>query len=199
MKNAAILSLLSGILLCSTTFANAGSILNATAYGDQNIECYLYTFSPTDQSLLMGTGAMPMDQYSSGTVSGYITTDGDPTMTIGNNIENDTGFSWTGYIVGISMSQFFTISAPAVSNPGWNISISQQPPVGGPFTGQLILTQGSGASIPVGGVLDFSYKVTFGGSGGYSTTLTPVPEPGTAGLVALGLLGGWFVRRRRAA
>src|SRR4051812_42766075 len=103
MKNAAILSILSGILLSSTTLANAGTILNATAYGDGNVECYLYTFSPTDQTLLMGTSGLPMDQYAIGTVSGYITTDGDPTLTIGNTIDNDTAFAWTGYIVGISM------------------------------------------------------------------------------------------------
>src|ERR1041385_5356700 len=141
MKNVAIVSFLSGILLCST-LANAGTVTDASAYGDANIECYLYTFSPTDQTLLMGVGGYPMDQYSEGNVSGAITTQGDPTLTLQNTINNDTGFPWTGYVVGISMNQFFTISNPQVLNPGWTISISQQPPVGGPFTGQLTLSKG---------------------------------------------------------
>src|SRR5262249_36560846 len=109
MKNVATISFLSGILLCSSTLANAGTVTGASAYGDANIECYLYTFSPTDQSLLMGVDNYPMDQYSAGNINGYISTAGDPTLTLQNTINNDTGFPWTGYIVGISMNQFFTI------------------------------------------------------------------------------------------
>ena len=88
MKKAAIFSLFAAILLSGTVVSHAGSVTGASAYGDTNIVCYLYQFSPTDQSLLMGTGAIPMDQYASGTLNGYITTDGDPTLMLGNTINN---------------------------------------------------------------------------------------------------------------
>src|SRR5690242_16782771 len=96
-------------LLASSLASKAGSVTNATAnYGDGNVVCYVYTFSQTDQELDMGNSVLPMKQYAPGSVSGYLTTDGDPTLTLGNTINNTTGTPWSGYIVDVSMPQTFT-------------------------------------------------------------------------------------------
>ncbi len=64
------------------------------------------------------------------------------------------------------------------------------PSLGGVLYGNSTLWQYPGDGIPPA---DTSFN--FGGASGFSTLLTPVPEPGTLALCALGLLA-WAARRR---
>lgn len=54
-----------------------------------------------------------------GQISGTVTTDTttDPTLIIGNDVNNDTGFAWTGYDVTVSMNNPFTLYNAAVDSP----------------------------------------------------------------------------------
>ena len=71
----------------------------------------------------------------------------DPTVTMRNTIDNDTGFSWTGYHVNVFMDNPFTVSAatiytPATSEPGWTGSITVSPAVlvGSQYEGRKWIT-----------------------------------------------------------
>lgn len=180
--------------LCSVAQA---SITGVTATGDENVSVPVYTFSATDSQLTLNE-----TQLGAGNVTGDITTDvpGDPTLTIQNVINNDTGYAWTGYHVNVFMTQPFTIANTIVLNPGWTGSVTQQPILsGGVYGGQIDYL--GGTPVLNGQILSFSYQITFGGSASFSQELIPVPEPGSLSLLLGGgllLAGLMFIRQRRS-
>jgi len=183
------------------------SLGNASVTGvtDWNYSGEIYCYSPLWDS----TGNIGIDGYQSGPgqMEGTITTSDpvDPTLTIANTIDNDSAFAWTGYIVNVSMNTGFTIlSAAATAPPGWTANITQPgAPVGGIYTGTIDYLGGTPVAIApaVNSELDFTYQVSFSGATSYNLTesVTPVPEPGTFGLLTLGvlLLSGRAMARHR--
>lgn len=129
----------------------------------------------------------------------------DPTVTMRNTIDNDTGSSWSGYHINVYMNKAFSVSVatiytPDTSEPGWSGSITVSPAVwnGSEYQAQVDYT--GGTAIPDGGTIDFSYKMIFTGSVQYCQEMIPtlVPEPGTFVLALGGLLGLVALRRRTA-
>jgi hypothetical protein len=98
------------------------------------------------------------------------------------------------------MDRAFSISDALASTPGdWTSSITQQPiPDGSNWIGQLDFS--AGTPVADGDTLEFSYKITFGGSThyNYDQDMSPVPEPGSIVLLVGGLLGLLVIRRRSA-
>ncbi len=194
------------LFACSTSNA----IITDVTYhddGDGAVVCPLYTWAGGDTMNIYG------DQYwGPGHILADITTDlpEDPTLTIASAIDNDTGFAWTSYVVDVFMNVNFTLSGVSVANPlGWIGTIAIAPHQVAPFTplwtGEIVYSQNGGPvvnTIPFdpNNTLDFSYKVTFTGATHYSLTeqVTPIPEPGTFGLVVCGLLVAGFsaIKRR---
>jgi len=126
----------------------------------------------------------------------------DPTLTIGNSINNTSSFAWTAYVVSVVMNQLFTINSASVTVPaGWtaNITGPTGPDINGNYTG--VIDYMGGPAVAINSALDFGYVVTFNGSLSYSLTesVTAVPEPGTISLLMAGglLLGGWTIAKRR--
>ncbi|MGA2443127.1 MAG: PEP-CTERM sorting domain-containing protein [Tepidisphaeraceae bacterium] len=137
---------------------------------------------------------------SSGQLVTSITTDTaiDPTLIVGNSVNNDTGFTWTGYDVSVSMSNPFTLSGALVSTPSdWSATVTPPALIGGQYVGYIDYS--AGTPIPVGGTLDFQYTLAFSGGTNYSftETVTPVPEPASLGLLTLGVVA-MLGRRNRA-
>jgi hypothetical protein len=131
--------------------------------------------------------------------------DQDPTVKVSTAIENDTAFAWTGYNVNVYMNQSFTLSLPTIgpdtSETGWSVVGLGAYPVTSTWNGSqwgASVDFVGGNAIPVGGTLDFSYKLTFTGTVKYCQEMTPVPEPSTFALLACGLTGLLFVRRKFA-
>lgn len=190
------LFLIAAALAFSGTVGQA-AITGVSAYGSGEISCPVYTFNP-NQNLL----ALPFHQYGSGNIAAGISTDtiADPTLSILNTINNDTGFPWTGYMVDVSMSDAFSISNPKVINSGWTASITQPVWNGSEYMGQVAYT--GGIAVPDGQLLVFGYDITFAGGTqfDFGQKLTPVPEPGTVGFLALGALafaGFGLIRKQR--
>ena len=126
----------------------------------------------------------------------------DPILTLASDIENDTNFAWSAYIVNVYMSNTFTLSNMSVITPGdWSVvSISPTTPTNGLGSYVVSMLLDTGTPIPIGNDIAFQYQLSFSGASHFNFTQEvipiPVPEPGSFVLVALsaGLL---MLARRR--
>jgi hypothetical protein len=125
----------------------------------------------------------------------------DPTVTIRNTIDNDTGFSWTAYHVNVYMDKPFTLSdvtvyRPYTSETGWTGSVTGSVVQISPTEWQGQIDYVGGTPIANLGMLDFGYKMSFLGSVHYCQEFIPVPEPTAIVLAFVGIAGLWVTRRR---
>jgi len=128
----------------------------------------------------------------------FTDTQTDPTLTLFNEIDNDTGVTWNDYHVKVTMSKSFTLSSISVANSGWTFNFIAPTQVGSDWIGYI--NYYAGDLVPDGGTLDFSYAMTFTGGASFQEELMPstVPEPGTFALMICGLTGLLVMRRRRS-
>jgi hypothetical protein len=154
--------------------------------------------------------AITGDQFQApGDIIATITTDSssDPTIAASRSIDNDTTYAWTAFEEDVGMSNAFTLTDCAVTSPdGWSVTSVTAPmldinpldPDYGLYVGSIYMT--GTPTIPIGGELDWQFTVQFSGSSSFalSETLTPtgVPEPASAGVLALGGIG-LLARRHR--
>jgi len=208
--NVKSVSLVSAVSLLGWSLGHASVTSVTNAGWSSGIYCYL-PLTLVDSS---GDIGMSAGQTNFARAWATIFTDStlDPTLSINNSINNDSGYAWTGYNVTVFLNTNFSISFPGtpVSNPsGWSASVVV--PVhfdsgSGLWTGTIDYTGGTPVS-PVNGdpnnEFDFAYKVTFSGLTQYSLTesVMPVPEPATFSLLAAAglLLGERTIARRHRA
>jgi hypothetical protein len=119
--------------------------------------------------------------------------------------DNPAGDAWKAYVVKIYMDRSFTllnasVNYPDTTEPGWAPVLPLLPSVydsvNNRWTGEVDY-QG-GTPLPVGGTLDFSYRMSFVGSAHYCQETIPIPtaEPGSLVLLLAGGMaiaaGCWF-------
>jgi len=194
----------------SVAYANITGVTDWT--WSSGISCYTPLLDSSPQLVISAT------QYGAGPVQmgGTLLADSidDPTLTINDQINNQSGVDWSGFILDVYMSTNFTFSSippntyPFVANPsGWTAAVTIAPNYigGGQYMGQITFSGGTPVSAnPASNnnLLNFSYQVTFNGSLSYGfseqATAIPVPEPTAAGclLAGLGVLVG-FARLKR--
>lgn len=189
-------------LLACASICNASLILQNYSVDPaiQNPDVGWATGGDTDYTLLFSG-----NQQSAGSLSATLTQDvpGDPNIFVSNGFENDTAYAWTDYHVVVKMDHPFNLSNAVILPPpsDWTatpVSVTPAVPDGSLWVGYVDYL--GGTPIPVGGELDFSYKISFAGysSVTYSQDLFPTPEPGTLVLLVCGLVGLLAVRRRFA-
>ncbi|HPA20215.1 MAG TPA: PEP-CTERM sorting domain-containing protein [Verrucomicrobiae bacterium] len=136
--------------------------------------------------------------WSPGHMLGTVTTDTelDPTLWVINSIENDTGASWIGYQLNITMNKSFSIVG-VVSPPDWTWAITQPTQSGSQWTGTLDYFSGTAVGISDAGY--FGYVVSFLGSVNFAQEMIPqlIPEPASMAVLLLGAaaLLGRCIRR----
>jgi hypothetical protein len=189
MNKRSILLAALAVLTCSISNA---TITNVVAWGASSaVDCYLYTWSATDNLF-----TMHLNQSQPGNVWGQIQTDTptDPSLTLDNVIDNDTAFDWTSYDVDVFMNQSFSILSPTVNAPVYSVGdwgVQSYTPTstynGSQWVGHIVLA-GITPIPQVTGTLDFSYTISFTGPVQFTEVLTPAPEPNSLTLLAGGVL-----------
>jgi hypothetical protein len=198
MKRAAFLPLCLAVLtFCQVGRANITSVVWQGTGGALSDVVYSTTGPQGD----ITGGWMYAGQGGNGQMGLSLGTDSptDPAFTLTTDLINSSGFTWSSYLVDVSMTTGFTFSGVANNIPGDWTAIVQNPgaPVAGVYTGHLIFY--AGTPIGDGGEFNFVYTVNFDGgpSISFTETLTPVPEPGTLSLLAIGSALFVIARRRR--
>jgi|WetSurMetagenome_2_1015567.scaffolds.fasta_scaffold266251_2 hypothetical protein len=139
-------------------------------------------------------------KFAEGNVVGDFSTDTelDPTVRLTEFITNDTNYDWTGYNFSIRMSKTFTISAPVMPKD-WTYVITQAPASvpSGEYVGSVVFSKGTGSAVKVGDEANFGFKMQFLGAVSYCTAQTPVPEPVSIVMLALGGFALTQIRRSR--
>jgi hypothetical protein len=135
-------------------------------------------------------------------IGGDFTTDTptDPTVWIVENVDNQTGFTWTDYHIAIGMNKNFSI-AGVVAPPDWTYTITapaagRQMPNNPPGTLGTVgyINYFAGTPIAVGDSGSFGAVVSFLGSVAFSTEQVPTPEPATLSILGLGAMA--LLRKR---
>lgn len=186
--------LLVGVATFALSFSSlaGGTITNVdlASDGDGAIECIYTPGGTLDIANIDG-----IQFWGPGHITGTILTDteDDPTLTLNNVIDNDTGFAWAGYLVNVYMNKPFTIpTTPTLAGPaGWSLT-SYNAVAWNTGTNYMasILYNGAPPIPDVTGQIDFTYKVSFAGSVQFCSEFVPiaVPEPSALSLVFGGLL-----------
>jgi len=173
--------------------------VNIWSYNTDVMTCSCGSLTGSSGNYQLGIDGTQL-AWASGSIGGTITTDGtDPTLQLGEQINNDTGSTWNDYHVTITMSQLLSFSNVGVTNGGWTDIVTAPTLVGSDWIGYVDYYAGTPV-LPDNSILDFSLSVTFTGNTSFEETLMPstVPEPGTFALMVCGLTGLLVMRRRSA-
>jgi len=194
------------VLLAALAVLPVHASITDVVYGDDGDGAIVCTNWSWEVGLDLNPDSLNMtgDQYwGPGHMEGTFQTDtpADPALVIRNALDNDTGFTWTGYHVNVVLSSDFSIYDAQVYAPGgWTVSYTLQPVLvnsgiyAGKYMGQI--EYAAGTPVLNGDVLDFGYTIEFSGytSFTFCQELVPVPEPTAFALLTL---GGAFVICRR--
>jgi hypothetical protein len=192
-----MLAIMAGLMACAS-LSRADIVSNSIAADNDGVmSCYTYGFLKTGDHAFQLSIDGSHNLWDAGHIQGGIYTDTelDPTLTLDNQIDNDTGVVWNDYHVKVTMNKSFSFSNVAVTNGGWTFNTTAPVQIGSDWIGYIDYFAGN--LVPNGGTLDFSYAISFIGSVSFQEELTPstVPEPTTAGCFLLGLGALAFCQR----
>jgi len=114
----------------------------------------------------------------------------DPTINLNKKVDNQTGYTWTGFtmVLQTALGNVNVLSASSTTFSSWSVLNNNSAAV------TLVY---SGGSVPAGGIanFDFSFSVPIAGFWTFTVTQTPVPSAGSFAILGMGALVAG--RRRR--
>jgi len=129
---------------------------------------------------------------------GYIDTDEtDPNIDITKNIDNDSGFTWTGFDISLSWMGGSTVNLITAASGDFPNPVTLDPGCtfgGAADTSPCVVHFTGGAGVPDGGSASFFFSFDILGDFNFTITQTPIPEPTTLCMLTLGGLA--LIRRR---
>ena len=200
-------TILMALALCT---ARRADFTNETWTNDSGFNCTNRpSKGPDTSNLSLSAGGYQTKSLGNLYGALYTDSPTDPTLTLGTSDNNNTTFAWTAYYLDLFLSTNFTLSNISVDNwdnadsndvGDWTYTLLASPfYTGSNYEAEVEFL--SGTPVPNdGSELDFGYTVKFSGSSQYNLTqeMIPVPEPATVGLVGASLLlGAWTLARRR--
>jgi hypothetical protein len=192
MKYSTVFALLA--LLVLAVSANAG-ITGVTCYNDGDGAIIMNDWwtdlsNPVDAEVYMDETL----HWAPAHALADIVVDGDPIVRFTKEVDNDSGFTWDGYVINVVRGGNFSITG-ATQPSGWDAPVITAPiqQLSGIYAGQWLGTvsysAGSGTPINVGDTGLFKLTTSFVGTSTFTLEQIPVPEPATITLLILGLVG----------
>ena len=131
----------------------------------------------------------------SGALNVSVTVDSDPDITITKNLTNNTGFAWTSFSIVLAQVPGFGVPSVYAGSLG-SSRFSANSTVNGPTSATMTYSlAGSDTAVLPGQSVSFFFTFNIADNVVFQMIQTPVPTPGTAGL--LGMCALFAARRRR--
>ncbi|MGA2797095.1 MAG: PEP-CTERM sorting domain-containing protein [Thermoguttaceae bacterium] len=201
MKYSLALAILAVLVLSTSANANITSV-DCYNDGDGAIIMNYWDSDLSDSA----NGIVSMDEalhwYPAHALVDVTTDELDPTLRITKEVDNDTTYAWSGYLINVVRNGYFTI--PSATEPiGWNPPAITTPTLqvsgiyAGLYEGSVSYAAGAGTPVAIGNTGVFKLTTSFSGSSTFTLEQIPIPEPSTLALLLLGGLGGLAIFKRR--